>query len=73
MEAKIDFWEVFLRCFFGMRFGIDWGWIFGGSKPEKSIKTIRFSIVFAHFQESDAFEKSTEKTRFWNRFWRPKP
>ena len=32
-EAKIDFWEVFLRCFFRMRFGIDFGWIFGGSEP----------------------------------------
>ena len=27
MEAKIDFLEVFLRCFFGMRFSIDLGWI----------------------------------------------
>ena len=57
MEAKIDFLEVFLRCFFGMRFSIDLGWIFGGSKPEKSIKTIRFSMVFAHFQKIDVFEK----------------
>ena len=32
-EAKIDFWEVFLRCFFRMRFGIDFGSIFRGSEP----------------------------------------
>ena len=73
MEAKIDFLEVFLRCFFGMRFGIDLGWIFGGLKPEKSIKTISFSMVFAHFQKIDVFETSTKKLRFWSRFWRPKP
>ena len=73
MEAKIDFLEVFLRCFFGMRFSIDLGWIFRGSKPEKSIKTIGFSMVFAHFQKIDVFEKSTKKPRFWSRFWRQKP
>ena len=61
MEAKIDFLEVFLRCFFGMRFSIDLGWIFGGSKLEKSIKTMHFSMVFAHFQKIDVFEKNTKK------------
>ena len=72
MEGKIDFLEIFLRCFFGMRFGIDLGVDFGGSKPEKSIKNISFSMVFAHFQKIDAFE-NTKKPRFWNRVWRPKP
>ena len=72
-EAKIDFWDVFFRCFFRMRFGIDFGWIFGGSKPEKSIKTIVFSMVLANFQKIDVFEKSAKKPRFWRRFRRPKP
>ena len=35
MEAKIDFWEGFLRCFFRMRFGIDFGSFFGRPKHEK--------------------------------------
>ena len=33
MEAKIDFWEVFFRCFFRVRVGIDFGLFFGGSEP----------------------------------------
>ena len=33
MEAKIDFWEVFLRCFFRLRFGIDFGSFFEGPNP----------------------------------------
>ena len=33
MEAKIDFWEVLGRLFFEVRFGIDFGSIFGGSEP----------------------------------------
>ena len=72
MEAKIDFKEVFFRCFFRARFGIDFGWIFGGSEPEKSIKTIVFSMVFANFQKIDVFEKRAKKPRFWSRFRRPK-
>ena len=35
MEAKINFLEVFFRCFFGRCFGIDFWSFFGGSKPEK--------------------------------------
>ena len=72
-EAKIDFWDVFFRCFFRLRFGIDFGWIFGGSEPEKSIKTIGFSMVFANFQKISVFEKIGKKPRFWNRFRRPQP
>ena len=73
MEAKIDFRELFFRCFFRARFGMDFGWNFGGSEPEKSIKTIVFSMVFANFQKIDVFEKSAKKLRFWSRFRRPKP
>ena len=73
MEAKIDFREVFWQCFFGLRFGIDFGWIFGGSESEKSIKTIGFSMVFANFQKISVFEKIGKKLRFWSRFRRPKP
>ena len=73
MEAKIDFWEVFFRCFFRVRFGIDFLWNLGGSDVEKSIKTIVFSMVFANFQKIDVFEKVAKKPRFWNRFRRPKP
>ena len=61
MEAKIDFLEVFLWCFFWMRFSIDLGWIFGGSKPEKSIKTIVFPMVFADSQKIDVFKKVAKK------------
>ena len=73
MEAKIDFWDVFFRCFFGLRFSIDFGWTFGGSEPEKSIKTIVFSMVFVNFQKIEIFEKSAKKPGFWRRFRRPKP
>ena len=61
MEAKIDFGDAFFRCFFRMRFGIDFFRIFGGSEPEKSIKTVVFSMVFANFQKIDVFEKSAKK------------
>ena len=40
MEPRIDFLDAFLRCFFRMRFGIDFGSFSGGPNPEKSIKTI---------------------------------
>ena len=40
MEAKIDFRDVSFWCFLRTRSGIDFGWIFGASEPEKSIKTI---------------------------------
>ena len=60
-EDEIDFLEVFLRCFLEMRFDIDLGWIFGGSNPEKSTKTMGFSMDFANFQKIDVFEKSTKK------------
>ena len=72
MVAKTDFLEVIFRCFFRMRFCIDFGWFFGGSQPEKSIKTIVFSMVFANFHKIDVFEKVAHKPRFWLRFWRPK-
>ena len=35
IEAKIDFWEVFLRSFFRARLGIDFWSFFRGSEPEK--------------------------------------
>ena len=41
-----------------MRFGIDLGWIFGASKPEKSINIIGFSMVFVNFQKIDVFALS---------------
>ena len=72
MEAKVNFCEVFLLRFFRKRFGIDFGWFFEGSQPEKSIKTIVFSMVFANFQKIDVFEKVAKKPRFWSRFRRPK-
>ena len=45
-----------------MRFGMDLGWIFGGSKPEKSIKTISFSNCFCSFSKNRRFRKKYEKT-----------
>ena len=73
MEAKIIFFWFFFRCFFRMRFGIDFEWILGASDLEKSIKTIGFSMVFVDFHKIDVFEKSAKKPRFWSRFRKPKP
>ena len=56
MDAKIDFSEVFFRCFFRARFDIDFGWIFGPSEPDKSTKTIVFSMVFVNFHKIDVVE-----------------
>ena len=36
MDAKTDFLEVTFRCYFRMRFCMDFWLFFGGSKPEKS-------------------------------------
>ena len=72
MDAKIRFSALFLRCFFRLRFSIDFCWICGGSKLEKSIKTIGFSIVFVKFPKIEVFEKVAKKDRFWIDFWRPK-
>ena len=60
MEDKIDFWEIFWRCFFRMRSGIDFGAFFRGSNLEKSLKTIGFSMVFAIFKKS-TFSKKYRK------------
>ena len=51
-----------------MRFCIDFGWIFRGSEPEKSIKTIVFAMVFANFHNIDVFEKSAKKPAILKRF-----
>ena len=61
MDAKTNFLEVFFRCFFRMRFYMDFELFFGGSKLEKSLKTIDFSMVFAKFRKIDVFEKVTKK------------
>ena len=73
MEATIDFWKVFWRCFFRMRSGIDFGAFFRGSNLEKSLKTIGFSMVLAIFQKIGVFEKVSKKHGFWDGFRRPKP
>ena len=67
MEAKIDF-SVFSECFFRMRFCIDLGWFLGGSKPEKSIKTIVFSYGFCYFSQNRRFRKRCEKTSILESF-----
>ena len=72
IDAKTDFLEVTFRCFFRMRFCMDFWLFFGGSKPEKSLKTIVFSMVFANFHKIDVFEKVVKKRRFWSSFWRRK-
>ena len=64
MEAKIRFSRHFFRYFFLLRFGIGFSWILGGSKPEKSVKTMVFSMVFANFQKIDVFEKAAKKLKF---------
>ena len=69
MEAKIDFWEVFFRWFFRMRFGIDFGSFWGGPKPEKYQF---FLSKINDFYKIDVFKKVMKKARFWLRFGRPK-
>ena len=73
MDAKIDFLDVFFEVIFENNFGIDFDWIFEGSKLEKSIKTIVFPMVFSKFSKSDVFEKVAKKPGFWLHFRRPKP
>ena len=64
MDAKTDFLEVTFRCFFRMRFCMDFGLFFGGSEPEKSLKTIGFSMVFVNFHKINVFKKNAKKPRF---------
>ena len=61
MEANIDFSDVFFHAFFAYVFCIDFRWFSGGSKPEKSLKTIVFSMVVANFHGIDGFEKLANK------------
>ena len=72
MAAKTDFLEVTFRCFFRMRFCMDFWLFFGGSKPENSIKTIGFSRFFVDFHKIDVFKKVEKNSEFWLYFWRPK-
>ena len=51
-----QFLDNFLRCFFRMRFGIDFSSSSGDSDLEKSTKTIVFSMVFVNFHKMDVFE-----------------
>ena len=44
--------------FFGLRFSIVVGSLFGGSNFEKSIKTIDFSMVFVNFHKIDVFDST---------------
>ena len=50
------FWDYFLRCFFRIRFGIDFSSISGDSDLEKSTKTVVCSMVFVNFHKIDVFE-----------------
>ena len=47
MEAKIRFSSLFFRCYFAMRFCIDFGVTFGGSKPEKHQISLGKTRIFA--------------------------
>ena len=40
----------------------------GGSKPEESLKTIGFSMVFVNFHKINVFEKNAKKTLIWESF-----
>ena len=66
------FLDHFLRCFFRMRFGIDFSSISGDSDLEKSTKTIVFSMVFVNFHKMHIFEKIAKKLGFWSGFGRLK-
>ena len=58
----------FFRSFFRMRFRIDFGCFFGGSQPEKSLKTIGFSMVFVNFHKIHIFEKIAKQLGFLSGF-----
>ena len=45
-EVNIDFGHLFFACFFRARFGIDFGWYFGGPKPEKYQFRLDGSTIF---------------------------
>ena len=66
------FLRGFFRSFFRMRFRIDFGCFFGGSQPEKSLKTISFSTVVVNFHKIHIFEKIAKKLGFWSGFGRLK-
>ena len=53
LTKKLDFGGFFVDAFFECVLAS----FFGGSNPEKSIKTICFSLVFANFHKIDVFKK----------------
>ena len=58
MEAETDCLVfLFFDVFFRMRFCMDIGLFFGVSKPEKSIKTDVFSMVFVNSLQNQCFRK----------------
>ena len=57
MEARANFFQVFLRRFFRTRFGIDFGWIFGGPKPEKQQFSLGKTMIFT----KSTFSKKVQK------------
>ena len=65
MKAEIEFREGFLRCFFQLRFGVVLEAFPGGSKFEKSIKTMGFSVVFVNFCKINIFKKLKNIYEIW--------
>ena len=54
------FLDHFLRCFFRMRFGIDFSSISGDSDLEKSRKTMVFVNGFCEFSQNRRFRNISE-------------
>ena len=73
MEAKIDFWEVFLRCFFRVRFGIDFLVIFSFFLISEPWFLCAQPVFCNDLHKIDVFEKDAKKHGFWSGFRRPKP
>ena len=73
MEAKIDFWEVFLRCFFRVRFGIDFLVIFSFFLYPNLDFCAHSQCFVTIYTKSTFSKKMRKKHRFWSGSRRPKP
>ena len=66
---KSIFGTFFFRCFFQVRFGIDFvGSMFGGLKPEKSTQTIVFFHGFCKISQNRCLRKSSQHSSILGSF-----
>ena len=62
MEPQTEFLQVFLRCFFRVRFGIHVLVIFSVFFRVRTLIFVRTASVLEHFHKIDGFLKSSKKT-----------